>query len=188
MQELKSPRLLGEITPNIGTMLLDNRDRYGDRNAFAQRQGGRYQYWTWHRMLSDIINVAEFMQSADGVNEDTSDRRVAFISANGYHRMVSEMAVMGTGMVAVPVFAGYASELMSDLVGFGNVCMLVTDNLEKMATLRADCLPGRVLVMTGNANTADPGLLDKLSGNAVLNGIPVSMSKLKSEMNLQDEN
>jgi long-subunit acyl-CoA synthetase (AMP-forming) len=167
MLELKSPRLLGEITPNIGTMLLDNRDRYGDQNAFAQRQGGRYQYWTWHRMLSDIINVAEFMLSAVGVNEDTSDSRVAFISANGYHRMVSEMAVMGTGMVAVPVFAGYAPGLMSDLVGFANVCMLVTDNLEKMATLRADCLPGRVLAMTGNANTADPGLLDKLSGLGV---------------------
>jgi long-subunit acyl-CoA synthetase (AMP-forming) len=163
MQGLKSPLSLGGITPNIGTMLLNNRDRYDDRNAFAQRQDGPYRHWTWQQMVSDVLNVAAFVLPAGDVQGDAADQRVAFISANCYHRLVSEMAVMATGMVAVPVFAGYASELMSDLVGFANVGCLVGDNLEKIATLRADCLPGRVLAMTGSARTADPQLLEKLS-------------------------
>ncbi len=163
MQGLKSPLSLGGITPNIGTMLLNNRDRYSDRNAFAQRQDGPYRHWTWQQMVSDVLNIAAFLLPAGDVQGDAPDQRVAFISANCYHRLVSEMAVMATGMVAVPVFAGYASDLMSDLVGFADVGCLVSDNLEKIATLRADCLPGRVLAMTGSARTADPQLLEKLS-------------------------
>ena len=167
MQGLKSPLSLGGITPNIGTMLLNNRDRYSDRNAFAQRQDGPYRHWTWQQMVSDVLNVAAFVLPAGDVQGDAPDQRVAFISANCYHRLVSEMAVMATGMVAVPVFAGYASDLMSDLVGFADVGCLVSDNLEKIATLRADCLPGRVLAMTGSARTADSQLLEKLSGLGV---------------------
>jgi long-subunit acyl-CoA synthetase (AMP-forming) len=167
MQGLKSPRSLGEITPNIGTMLLNNRDRYSDRNAFAQRQGGPYRHWTWQQMVSDVLNVAAFVLPAGDVEEDRPDNRVAFISANCYHRLVSEMAVMGAGMVAVPVFTGYAPDLMSDLLGFADAGMLVSDSLEKIATLRADCLPERVLAMTGNDRTADPELLEKLSALGV---------------------
>lgn len=164
---LKSPLSLDEITANIGSMLLNNRDRYIDRNAFAQRQGGAYRHWTWQQMVGDVLNVAAFVLPAGELQEDTPDKRVAFISANCYHRLVAEMAVMGTGMVAVPVFAGYASDLMSDLVGFANVGCLVSDNLEKIANLRADCLPGRILAMTGSARTADPKVLEKLSGLGV---------------------
>ncbi len=161
MRGLKSSLSLGEVTPNIGSMLLNNMDRYGDKNAFAQREQGTYRYWSWQQMVDDILKIAAF------VAEDSSDTRVAFISANCYHRMVSEMAVMGSGLVAVPVFAGYAAELMSDLVGFGDVDLLVTDNLDKIASLRADCLPARVLAMKGCDQTADPELLEKLSAVGV---------------------
>ncbi len=167
MQVLKSPLSLGEVTPNIGTMLLNNRDRYGDRNAFAQRQDGPYRYWNWQQMVDDIITAAAYVLPTNEVEEDAVENRVAIFSANSYHRLVSEMAVMATGMVAVPVFAGYASELMSDLIGFADVGCLVSDNLEKVATLRADCLPRRVLAMNGSAATADTQLLEKLSGLGV---------------------
>jgi long-subunit acyl-CoA synthetase (AMP-forming) len=91
MQGLKSRLSLGEITPNIGTMLLNNRDCYGDRNAFAQRQDGPYRHWTWQQMVGDILQFAAWVLPETDVQEDTPDRRVAFISANCYHRLVSEM-------------------------------------------------------------------------------------------------
>jgi len=171
MRGFKSSLSLGEATPNIGSMLLNNRDRYGEQNAFAERRDGPYCYWSWQQMVSDTLKVAAFVQqhadSAGELEEDTAANRVAFISSNCYHRMISEMAVMGSGLVAVPVFPGYAAELMSDLVGFGDAATLVTDNLEKTATLRADCLPARVLALTGCSNTADPVLLGKLSALGV---------------------
>ncbi len=167
MHALKSPLSLGEVTPSIGAMLLDNRDRYAELNAFAERQGGSYRHWSWQQMVTDILRFAAFALPEAARREDTSDNRVAFISANCYHRLVSEMAVMGTGMVAVPVFAGYAPEMMSDLLSFADVDMLVTDNLEKMALLRADCLPPRIIVMNAGGHTSDPELLENLSGLGV---------------------
>jgi len=167
MHALKSPLSLGEVTPSIGAMLLDNRDRYADLNAFAERQGGSYRHWSWQQMVTDILRFAASALPDAALREDTPDNRVAFISANCYHRLVSEMAVMGTGMVAVPVFAGYAPEMMSDLLSFAEVDMLVTDNLEKMALLRADCLPPRIIVMNAGGHTSDPELLENLSALGV---------------------
>jgi long-subunit acyl-CoA synthetase (AMP-forming) len=114
-------------------------------------------------MVNDILRFAALVLPDVSLPEDSVVNRVAFISANCYHRLVSEMAVMGSGMVAVPVFAGYAPEMMSDLLGFADVDMLVTDDLEKMALLRADCLPSCIVVMNAGRVSAEPELLEKLS-------------------------
>jgi len=171
MQRLKSSIPLGEVTPNIGSMLLDNRDRYPAFNAFAERRDGKYRYWTWSEMVDDVLKVAAFTAAPAGSlelpEEDSPANRVAFISGNGYHRLVAEMAVMATGRAAVPVFAGYAAELMSELVAFGDVGLLVSDNLEKIATLSAECLPPRVLALRGSRAAADARLLDKLAALGV---------------------
>ncbi len=167
MQGLKSPQSLGQITPGIGTMLLDNQDRYGESNAFAERQNGPYHYWSWQQMVADILQFTSLTLQAHNGVETTATNRVAFISANCYHRLVSEMAVMAVGMVAVPVFVGYAPEMMSDLLGFADVDMLVTDNLEKMALLRAESLPAQIVVMNSSGASADPELLDKLAALGV---------------------
>ena len=166
-QGLKSPLSLGQVKPGIGAMLLENRDRYRDSNAFAERQGGPYHHWSWQQMVTDILRFATLALPENTLNEDAPDNRVAFVSANGYHRLVAEMAVMGTGMVAVPVFAGYAPGLMSDLLGFADIGMLVTDDLEKIALLRAGCLPTRIVVMNASGTSSDPELLEKLSGLGV---------------------
>jgi len=167
IQGLKSPLLLGQVTPGIGTMLLDNRDRFGDLNAFAERQGGPYRHWSWQQMVTDILQFADLALPPGLLPEDTPGNRVAFVSANCYHRLVAEMAVMGSGMVAVPVFAGYAPEMMSDLLSFADIDLLVTDNLEKMALLRADSLPARIVVMNASGAASDPALLERLAGLGV---------------------
>ena len=159
---LKSSLTLGETTRNIGAMLLRNEALYGEQNAFAERRNGPYRYWSWRRFVREILVMADFVSPADELVEDSAHNRVAFISANSYHRLVSEMAVMGAGMIAVPVFPGYNSELMSDLVGFADVGLLVTDNLEKMATLRADCLPSRIVSMNGTLASIEPQLVADL--------------------------
>jgi long-subunit acyl-CoA synthetase (AMP-forming) len=169
MHGLKSSLSQGEVTPNIGTMLLRNRALYGGLNAFAERRNGPYRYWTWRRMVNDVLKMAEFMLPSPKARliEDAPETRVAFTSANCYNRLVSEMAVMSTGMIVVPVFAGYAPELMSDLVDFADVGMLVSDNLEKVASLRAECLPARILALKGNSATVDTDLVEKLLSKGV---------------------
>lgn len=168
MHVLKSPLSLGEVTPSLGAMLLSNRDRYTDLNAFAERQGGAYRHWTWQQMVTDMLRFAESSLPEAAPPEDTKDNRVAFVSTNCYHRLISEMAVMGTGRVAVPIFAGYAPDMMSDLLAFADVSTLVTDNLEKMALLRADSLPSHIIVMNASGAASDPELLKKLSGLGVV--------------------
>ncbi len=171
MHGLKSSIPLGDFTPNIGSMLLNNRDRFPEFNAFAERRDGVYRYWSWREMVGDVLRVADFVLAPQKLNtlieEDSPANRVAIFSANSYHRLIAEMAVMATGRAVVPVFAGYASELMSELVGFGDVGMLVSDQLKKVATLRADCLPQRVLALTGSRKTTESGLLEKLASLGV---------------------
>jgi long-subunit acyl-CoA synthetase (AMP-forming) len=158
MQMLSSSLPLGPCTPNVGTMLLRNRERFGPNPAFAERRDGPYQYWTWQAFVDDVLRVAAHVCSGEAPPEDSAANRVALVAGNSYHRLITEMAVMAAGRTAVPIFAGYASELMSDLVEFADVGLLVTDEPGKAASLRKGCLPPSVLVL--GDHTIVPPLLE----------------------------
>ena len=55
---LKSELPLGEVTKNIGTMFLNNRDKYSNKRAYAQKEGKKYRYWTWEELVDDIFKFS----------------------------------------------------------------------------------------------------------------------------------
>lgn len=154
MNILKSDTELGAYTPNVGTMFLNNRQEYQTAPAFAQRPSfpespdGPYHYWSWQQLTDDIITLATYLLKSglDPANEDQN--RVSFIAGNSYQRLVCEMAVMSSGLVCVPIFAKYPNELMEELITFSDVSMLICDNPEKLASLKADVLPDRIILLT----------------------------------------
>ncbi len=154
MNILKSDIELGEYTPNVGTMFLNNKSRYGDMPAFAQRVEGSYVYWSWRQLTDDIISLAAYLLNS-GLDPDVEDKsRVAFIAGNSYQRLVAEMAVMSCGLIAVPIFAKYPNELMERLIRFSETAMIISDNPEKLSSLDPDCLPERLLLLTPRARGA----------------------------------
>ena len=138
---LKSDTTLKSGTRNIGVMLLNNRDNYGDLNAFAQVEEESYQFWTWNELVEDIIVFASYLQ---GKGLEKGDH-IGIISRNYYHRLVVELAVMASGYVRVPIFHRYTEEMMSHLLDFSDVKMLILVNYWRLEYLPTDDKP--LLVM-----------------------------------------
>ncbi|VAW06252.1 Long-chain-fatty-acid--CoA ligase [hydrothermal vent metagenome] len=149
MNILKSDMELGEYTPNVGSMFLDNRDSYKTAPAFAERRDGPYKYWSWQQLTRDIICLSAYL--LDSGLDPENDDRVSFIAGNSYRRLVCEMAVMSCGLVAVPVFAKYPDDLMEKLIDFSDVRLIISDSPEKISALDPDCLPERCLLLTSPA-------------------------------------
>ncbi len=147
MNILKSDIELGDYTPNVGTMFLNNRDAYQSAPAFAERVGGPYKYWSWQQLTSDIISLSAHLLNSGLDPENKTLSRVAFIGSNSYQRLVCEMAIMSSGLTCVPIFARYPNELMEKLIDFSAISMLISDNSEKILSLNKDCLPERLIFL-----------------------------------------
>ena len=163
MNIIKSDIELGEYTPNVGTMFLNNRDAYKASPAFAERRNGAYEYWSWEDLTNDIITLSAALLNS-GLDPDNENlNRVSFITGNSYQRLVCEMAVMSCGLVCVPIFARYPNPLMEKLIDFSEVSMLISDNAEKTFSLNPDCLPERLILLTPPQDETPKNLRVKIS-------------------------
>lgn len=156
---IRSSQPLGEATKNVGTLFLNNLEKYGAMPAFAERVRGEYRTWSWSQLVGDILKVSLFLQKTGLKQGD----RLAFISANSYDRLITEMAAMAAGYVAVPIFGGYSCELTSELLVFSEVKMLVTDVPLKMAKLPPGVLPSLVLLISQGEGFKAPAFKGRVS-------------------------
>lgn len=128
---MKSEISLGEVTKNIGTMFLDQLESHGEEFAFAQREHEKYCFYKRAELISNILSFSSFLFNQGLKKGD----RVAFVTKNSYKRLVAEMAVMCSGLISVPIFAGYNRDLMSELLGFSDVKMAILDDDSKLELL-----------------------------------------------------
>jgi len=128
---LTSDQKLGPFPQNIGTMLFENGQRYSGTPAFGERMKDSYHYWSWEQLYTDVVGFACYVKSEGFLPGD----KIALITSNSYYRLICELAVMSSGMVAVPIFPGYPSELMGQLIAFGDCKLLIVEGQEKIATL-----------------------------------------------------
>ena len=128
---LKSGLPLGKVTKNIGTMFLNNRDKFANKPAFAQKEQEKYRYWTWEELVDDISKFSVYLKSKGLKKGD----RIAVISRNYYQRLVVEMAVLASGFVSVPIFFRYTEEMMTELLNFSDVKMLILVNYWRLEYL-----------------------------------------------------
>jgi len=150
MKTLKSDTELGTPVANIGTLVLDNAARFADMPAFAERIDGPYRHYAWARLGQDVLAFAAALEALE-----TDNPRIAFIAGNSYLRHVCELAVMASGRISVPIFAGYPPERMVQLLDFSDVDVLITDQPAKVLALDPRHLPDHLLLLT----TADDAAL-----------------------------
>lgn len=160
----KSDIELGDYTPNVGTMFLNNKSNYKDLPAFAERVDGSYKFWSWEQLTNDIISLAAFLMNSGLDPETDGQNRVGFIAGNSYQRLVTEMAVMSCGLITVPIFAKYPNELMEKLIRFSETSLIISDNPEKISSLDPSCLPEKLLLLTPKDKNQDKSQ-DKTTNN-----------------------
>lgn len=148
MPVLRSAQALGAVLPNIGSLVLDNAARHAAAPAFAERIDGPYRRRSWTDFGEDVLRLAAWLLSLREGAAANWEGRVAFIAGNSYVRHVAELATMASGLVSVPIFAGYPAELMGELLRFAAVDLLVTDQPDKVLGLDPGCLPSRLLLLT----------------------------------------
>ncbi len=154
MHIIRSDIELGECTRNVGSLFLDNHERMFKEPAVAERIGDRFRYWTWERITQDIILTIEYLLRQGMEPGSPVNNRVAFITGNGYQRLVCEMAVMSCGLISVPIFAKYPPSLISELLRFSDVGLLITDVPDEVGGL--DNVPEKILLLN-SANLAARG-------------------------------
>ncbi len=126
---------------SIGEFFIDNRERYPTQPGIGERVGDSYCFWTWAEITNKIFSFSEAL-SREGLRRGD---RVAFIAGNSYSRFIAEMAVISSGFVSVPLFAGYPSETLQQLIEFSEVEMLIVDQKSRLDTFSARSIPMRTI-------------------------------------------
>ena len=103
MNELTSELELVDYVPNIAQMLQKNALEFADRIAYQEVKGGHYQGITWSELYNNILNIACNLRN---FGFEKGDKMILF-SRNRLDMLEMELAVMASGGISVPIFAGF---------------------------------------------------------------------------------
>ncbi|MBI5857703.1 MAG: AMP-binding protein [Sphingobacteriales bacterium] len=117
---IQSGKVLGDVVPNIATMLATNAGRWSDKIVFQWKQDGKYTGINWNGFYNNILNIA-FNLKKFGFSR--GDKLVIF-SPNRLEMLELELAVMASGGVAVPIFAFFHQETAELLINHSDAKFL----------------------------------------------------------------
>jgi len=138
MQILESEKKLGEVTPNIATMLRNNLNSFSDRIIYQERNGSGDKGITWDEFYSKIKTIA-FNLKRFGFSK--GDKIVIF-SKNRLEMLLLELAVMSSEGVSVPIFFNYNQETVKALIKHSDASYLAVgdrtqlDRIDPQLTLK----------------------------------------------------
>lgn len=112
MQTLEPEKKLGEIIPNIAKMLQQNVQRLGNKIAYQEKKEGEYKGISWNEFYKNIVNIAFNLKQYGFSKGD----KIVLFSQNRLEMLELELAVMASGGVAVPIFAGFKQETAELLI------------------------------------------------------------------------
>lgn len=112
MQYLKSDIELGDVVPNIASMLERNVNRFRDKIIYAEKQKGQYIGITWKNFLEDVRHILTNLVKYGFEKGD----KIMVYSPNRIEMLELEMAVMAGGGISVPIFAYYPKETVDRLI------------------------------------------------------------------------
>lgn len=121
MQTLESDIKLGEVIPNIASLLDRNVKLFGDKMVLHEKRNGIYEGITWKEMYEDILNIAFNLHYHFGFQR--GDKIVIF-SPNRVEMLMLELAVMASGGIAVPIFAYFHQETAELLINHSDAKFL----------------------------------------------------------------
>ncbi|HPQ08614.1 MAG TPA: AMP-binding protein [Bacteroidia bacterium] len=98
----------------INHLINDICDKYKHQTVFCFKKNATYQSITYSTLYSDILQVSKYLKT---IGFHKNDKMVIY-SPNCYEMLVTELAVMYSGGIAVPIFAYFKKETANYLISF----------------------------------------------------------------------
>lgn len=135
MKQLDSAHKLGEVIPNIATLLNQNVKRFGDKIVFQEKNSkGVYEGITWKDFYNNIQNIAYNLQQ---MGFQKGEKMVIF-SRNCLDMLQLELAIIAYGGVVVPIFANFKKETAELLINHSDATWLALAGEQQLANIGTD--------------------------------------------------
>ncbi len=120
---------------SVAAVFQNNVKAYGDKACVAYKRDGRYMDISWNEMNTMVTDLGNFLL-AQGVKKGD---RVAVFSPNRYEWWVSDLAILSTGAVNVPIYATNSPEEAHYVLQHSEskICFVATeDHLERVLKVK----------------------------------------------------
>jgi len=135
MKELTSEYELGEIIPNIATLLNRNATKFHSKYVYQGIDSdGVYKGLVWKIFHQNISRIAHNLKE---IGFKKGDKMVLF-SRNRIEMLELELAIMASGGVAVPIFAHFKQETAELLINHSDSTWMAVAGQEQMNNLGDD--------------------------------------------------
>jgi long-subunit acyl-CoA synthetase (AMP-forming) len=155
MKILQPSQEIGQVIPNIATMLRQNAGRFGAKTVFQERKGERYEGINWSTFYQNIQNIAWNLK---GLGFERGSKMVLF-SENRLEMLELEMAVMASGGIAVPIFYNFFPETAELLIRHSDAEFLAVSGFLQLNRIDPDLPLKKIIILDS--------ILDERFGNLV---------------------
>jgi len=155
MKQLISAKKLGDILPNIGYMLQQNVQIFGQKVVYQERKGlGEYGGITWDDLYQNLEKIAFNLK---GFGFKKGDKMVLF-SSNRLEMLELELAVMASGGIAVPIFANFKQATAELLINHSDATFMAVGGQQQLGNLSNNLDLKKVFVFDETENDRFPNL------------------------------
>lgn len=132
MKELHSEYQLGEVIPNIATLLERNVKLFGNKVVYQEKnKEGEYEGIIWTDFYENIQNIAYNLQQ-EGFKK--GDKMVIF-SRNNLKMLELQLAIMAYGGIVVPIFANFKQDTAELLIKHSDARWLALDGCSQLQNI-----------------------------------------------------
>ncbi len=138
---------------NIGEFLVDSSETHSSMNVLMDKELNEYQLRTWQDFFKNILKIFHLFYEAGAQKGE----RVVFYSENRREMLECELALMSLGLIHVPLFYGYKTDRVNQLLEFTNGDYLVVSNEDQLANINRSTKFKKIIHFE---NISDPDLLN----------------------------
>lgn len=132
MKELNSEHTLGEIIPNIATLLNRNVAKFHDKYVYQEKNvDGIYEGIKWEYFYHNIEKIAFNLKQA---GFQKGEKMILF-TRNRLEMLELELAIMAYGGIAVPIFAHFKQDTAELLINHSEATWMAVAGQEQMNNL-----------------------------------------------------
>jgi len=131
-QTLRSSIALGDVVPNIATMLTQNAQKFAEKNVLCEKDKNTvYKGISWKQFYDDVRIISCNLKN-EGV---TKGDKIILFCPNSQNMLKAEMAIMSSGAIAVPIFAFFKKTTAELLINHSDAKFMIADGNQQLTQI-----------------------------------------------------